>query len=150
MYGTSNMTIKRKRSLSGNIPKIATKTEEISSEHDLQKACVAKLRAHNMLCFCTDVFNGMSFIRDIKFKAIYKTHMQKMGAATGQPDLIILNRGKCTFVEFKWKKGKKSTDQEAMCNLLTSMGYEVLEWRTLEECTNWILQNLNLNSPKEE
>ena len=45
---------------------------EIKSEHDLQKWCVAKLTAHNMFCFCTDVFNGISFIRDIAGKAIYK------------------------------------------------------------------------------
>lgn len=49
MYGTSNMTIKRKRSLSGNIPKVATKTEEISSEHDLQKH--ALLNYVLIICF---------------------------------------------------------------------------------------------------
>lgn len=41
------------------------KEKPINSEHELQKACVAKLRAHNMLCFCTDVFNGIGFIREI-------------------------------------------------------------------------------------
>lgn len=120
-----------------------TVTTEINSEHDLQKQCVTHLRAHNMLCFCTDVFNGISFIRDIAGKSIYKKHMIAMGSAIGQPDLIVLHNNKCTFVEFKWKKGKKSPDQEAMCNLLISMGYEVLEWRTLEECENWIVAHLN-------
>ena len=116
---------------------------DIKSEHDLQKWCVAKLTAHNMFCFCTDVFNGISFIRDIAGKAIYKQHMIRMGARTGQPDLIVLHDKKCTFVEFKFKKGKKSPDQEVMCNLLTNMGYEVLEWRTPEQCTDWIVQQLN-------
>jgi len=52
------------------------------------------------------------------------------------------------FVEFKWKKGKKSPDQEATCNLLTSMGYEVLEWRTLQECIDWLMLQLgNTNEP---
>ena len=120
----------------------------INSEHDLQKWCVAKLTAHNMFCFCTDVFNGISFIRDIAGKAIYKQHMIKMGARTGQPDLIVLHDQKCTFVEFKWKKGKKSADQEVMCNLLTSMGYEVLEWRTPEQCTDWIVQQLKAKEAK--
>lgn len=115
---------------------------DIKSEHDLQKWCVAKLTSHNMLCFNTDVFNGISFIRDIAGKAIYKKHMIAMGARTGQPDLIVLHDQKCTFVEFKFKKGKKSPDQEAMCNLLASLGYEVLEWRTPEQCTDWIVQQL--------
>ena len=122
---------------------IKEKILKIDSEHALQKACVAKLKAHNMLCFCTDVFNGMSFIRDIRSKAIYKQHMERMGAIKGQSDLIILHNNKCTFVEFKFGKGKKSADQEAFTNRVLSMGYEVLEWRTLEDCINWIVKELN-------
>jgi len=121
---------------------------EIKSEHDLQKACVSKLRAHNMICSCTDVFNAISFIRDIAGKAIYKTHMIKMGGSVGFPDLIIIHSGKCTFVEFKWKKGKKSVEQEAWTNTLTQQGYEVLEWRTLEQCTDWIVQQLKEKKDK--
>ena len=115
---------------------------EIASEHDLQKACVAKLRNHNMLCFNTDVFNGISFIKDIPGKAIYKQHMIAMGARVGQPDLIVLHDQKCTFVEFKWKKGKKSAEQEFVCDQLQKAGYEVLEWRILEDCENWIIEQL--------
>lgn len=110
----------------------------INSEHDLQKTCVAKLRAHNMLCFATDIFNGIGFIRDIPHKAIYKQHIIAMGAEPGQPDLIILHNKEVTFVEFKYGKGKKSDNQIACCNKLEKMGYEVLEWRTLEDCTKWI------------
>lgn len=128
--------VKPKRKVTADLLK------DISSEHDLQKACVYKLKSHNMLCFCTDVFNGISFIRDIRGKAIYKQHMIAMGSCIGQPDLIILHNLKCTFVEFKWKKGKKSPDQEAICNKLISMGYEVLEWRTLEDCEKWLLEQL--------
>lgn len=121
---------------------IKEKVLKIDSEHALQKACVAKLKAHNMLCFCTDVFNGMSFIRDIRSKAIYKQHMERMGAIKGQPDLIVLHNGKCTFVEFKFNKGKKSFEQEVVCKQLMSLGYEVLEWRTLDDCSNWIVSNV--------
>ena len=122
---------------------IKEKVLKIDSEHALQKACVAKLKAHNMLCFCTDVFNGMSFIRDIRSKAIYKQHMERMGAIKGQSDLIILHNNKCTFVEFKFGKGKKSADQEAFTSRVLSMGYEVLEWRSLAGCINWIVKELN-------
>jgi len=122
---------------------IAVKPFEIESEHDLQKACVAKLRGHNMICSCTDVFNAISFIKDIAGKAIYKQHMTRMGGSKGFPDLIIIHKGKCTFVEFKWKKGKKSPEQIAWTNVLVNQGYEVLEWRTLDECENWIAQQLN-------
>lgn len=79
MYGTANMTY-YKRSSTVSKPKVKVdekKVNQITSEHELQKACVAKLQAHNMLCFCTDVFNGMSFIKDVRFKAIYKGHMEK-------------------------------------------------------------------------
>lgn len=118
----------------------------INSEHDLQKACVAKLRAHNMLCFATDVFNGIGFIRDIPHKAIYKQHIIAMGAEPGQPDLIILHNKEVTFVEFKYGKGKKSEAQITCCNKLEAMGYEVLEWRTLEECKSWINEQIKNNS----
>ena len=118
----------------------------ITSEHQLQKACVAKLRAHNMLCFSTDVFNGIGFIKDIPHKAIYKQHIIACGATVGQPDLIILHNKEVTFVEFKFGKGKKSPEQIACCNLLESMGYEVLEWRTVEQCQEWIVSKVKEGS----
>lgn len=120
--------------------------QEINSEHELQKACVKKLRAHNFLCFCTDVFNGLSFLKDVRSKSIYKQHMIAMGAAVGQPDLIILYRGEVTFVEFKYGKGKKSTEQVAQTKLLESQGYPVLEWRTEKDCNDWMLSKMNLKA----
>ena len=132
------MPYKRQLSLKNEKP--------INSEHDLQKACVAKLRAHNMLCFCTDVFNGIGFIRDVPHKAIYKQHIIAMGAEPGQPDLIILHNKEVTFVEFKFGKGKKSDNQVACCNKLEKMGYEVLEWRELEDCTKWINNAIKIGS----
>ena len=116
---------------------------DITNEHKLQKAAVKMLRAHNFLCFATDVFNGISFIKDVKSKSIYKQHMIAMGSSVGQPDLIIIRKGKVTFVEFKYGKGKKSIEQVSQCNLLESMGYEVLEWRTIDECKEWIVKQLN-------
>ena len=105
-----------------------------------------KLRAHNFLCFCTDVFNGLSFLKDIRSKSIYKQHMIAMGAAVGQPDLIILYRGEVTFVEFKYGKGKKSAEQITQCSLLESQGYTVLEWRTEKDCNDWMLAKMNLKA----
>lgn len=118
----------------------------INSEHDLQKACVSLLRAHNMLCFATDVFNGIGFIRDIPHKAIYKQHIIAMGATIGQPDLIIMHNKEVTFVEFKYGKGKKSENQVACCNLLEKMGYEVLEWREVKQCQEWIVSKVKEGS----
>ena len=62
------------------------KEKPITSEHQLQKACVSLLRAHNMLWFSTDVVNGIGFIKDIPHKAIYKQHIIGCGAEPGQPD----------------------------------------------------------------
>ena len=137
---TSRQTSKSTQSKYKNV---TTKPFEITSEHDLQKACVAKLRGHNMICSCTDVFNSISFMKDIRSKAIYKQHMIRMGGAVGFPDLIIIHNGECTFVEFKWKKGKKSPEQVLWTEILQKQGYEVLEWRTLEQCEEWITQHLN-------
>ena len=138
-------TPKRKK-LVGNTNNL----NEIASEHDLQKACVAKLRAHNMICSCTDVFNAISFIKDVPGKAIYKQHMIKMGGAIGFPDLIIIHKGKATFVEFKWKKGKKSPEQIVWTEILQNQGYEVLEWRTLQDCIDWLLKVVDLNKDSKE
>ena len=99
-----------------------------------------------MLCFSTDVFNGIGFIKDIPHKAIYKQHIIACGAEIGQPDLIILHNKEVTFVEFKFGKGKKSEQQIACCNKLEKMGYEVLEWRELEQCREWIINKINTNS----
>ena len=118
----------------------------IDSEHKLQKACVAKLRAHNMLCFCTDVFNGIGFIKEIGRKAVYKQHIVAMGAELGQPDLIVIHNKEVTFIEFKFDKGKKSPNQVACCNKLEKMGYEVLEWRELSQCQAWINEKIKERS----
>lgn len=72
--------------------------------------------------------------------------MIAMGAAVGQPDLIILYRGEVTFVEFKYGKGKKSTEQVAQTKLLESQGYPVLEWRTEKDCNDWMLSKMNLKA----
>ena len=122
------------------------KEKPINSEHSLQKRCVELLRAHNMLCFCTDVFNGIGFIRDIPHKAIYKQHIIALGAEPGQPDLIIIHNKEVTFVEFKYGKGKKSENQIACCNKLERMGYEVLEWREFEQCKKWINEQIQKKS----
>lgn len=123
--------------------------ETAVSEHDLQKQCVAKLRAHNYIVSCNDIFSGIQFIRDIKNKAIYKKHIQAMGGTVGFPDITLLKNGKTTFVEFKFDKGKLSPDQEVVHNRLRSMGYDVLIWRTLNECVEWILNDLKEHSKKQ-
>ena len=46
--------------------------ETATSEHDLQKKCVARLRAHNFIVSCNDVYNAIAFMPDIKKKSIYK------------------------------------------------------------------------------
>lgn len=117
-------------------------SHDITSEHKLQKRCVSILRAHSFLCFCTDLFNGLSFLKDVKSKAIYKQHMIAMGATVGAPDLIIIGRGKVTFVEFKFGSGKKTIEQISQCNLLESLGYEVLEWRKESDCIDWVAKQL--------
>ena len=122
--------------------------QEVTSEHALQKLCVKRLRYHNFLCFCTDVFNGISFLKDIRSKSVYKQHMIAMGASVGCPDLIILRKGKVTFVEFKFAKGKKSPEQIAQCKILESLGYEVLEWRTEQDCIDWIVKEIDFNKKK--
>ena len=48
MYGAARTAAKRNQKTRKRTG-IKTTTGEIGSEHDLQKACVAKLRAHNML-----------------------------------------------------------------------------------------------------
>lgn len=115
----------------------------INSEHQLQKAAVKLLRAHNFLCFCTDVFNGISFIKDIKKKAIYKRHMIDLGASVGQPDLIVIGKCKPVFIEFKFDKGKLSPDQIRWRDFLIANGYEWKCWRTLEECRDFIVEEMN-------
>ena len=115
----------------------------ITSEHQLQKVAVKMLRAHNFLCFHTDVFNGISFIKDIKSKAIYKQHMIDLGASVGQPDLIVIKDGKITFIEFKYGTGRLSTEQKIWRDRLIAEGYDWKCWRTIEECQDFILEKLN-------
>lgn len=118
--------------------------ETAQNEHQLQCNCVRRLRAHNFIVSCNDVFNAISFIPDIKRKAIYKRHIINMGGEVGFPDTTILDRcGKTTFVEYKYgKTGKLSPEQIACHNKLRSLGHTVLVWRTENECYEWILNRL--------
>lgn len=116
--------------------------ETAISEHDLQKKCVARLRAYNCIVSCNDVFNSLSYVKDVKAKAIIKRHLQAMGSTVGFPDITICKDGVTTYVEFKYGKGKLSPEQEIVHNQLKSQGYEVLVWRTENECYEWIVNHL--------
>lgn len=117
--------------------------ETAISEHDLQKKCVARLRAYNCIVSCNDVFNSLSYVKDVKAKAILKKHLVAMGSTVGFPDITICKDGITTYVEFKFGKGKLSKEQEIVHNQLRSQGYEVLVWRTENECYEWIVNHLN-------
>lgn len=123
--------------------------ETASSEHELQKQIVSKLRSHGYIVSCNDVFNSLSFVRDVKMKAILKRHLIAMGSTVGFPDITIFKKLKPVFVEIKFRNGKTSFEQDVVHNQLRSQGYEVFIWRTLNECVEWIVKDLN-NSNKEE
>lgn len=124
--------------------------ETAQNEHELQKNCVRRLTHNGYLVSCNDVFNSLSFVRDVKSKAILKRHLIAMGSTVGFPDITIFKKLKPIFVEFKFgDRGKLSFDQETIHNKLRSQGYEVLVWRTENECYEWILDDLN-NSKKDE
>lgn len=123
--------------------KTTLSNSNIDSEHSLQKTCVKRLRGNGFLVCCNDIFNSLAFVKDVKSKAILKNHLIAMGSVVGFPDLTIFTKDKPVFVEFKYAKGKKSPEQILQTQILESMGYEVLEWRTENECIDWIVQYYN-------
>lgn len=121
---------------------------DVNSEHRLQKVCVKRLRSQGFLVCCNDIFNSLAFVKDIKSKAILKNHLIAMGSVVGFPDLTIFTKESPVFVEFKFDKGKKSPEQILQTQLLESMGYEVLEWRTEQQCIDWIVKYFNKKAQK--
>lgn len=154
MYGTSNSRIVRrpanilqkqeapkkkatvKKSIVGTIP---------DSEDALQRNIVAKFRAHGAFVILTDAVGpAIKFISDPKRKMGFISWSKARGWEKGVPDLIIVWKDSILFLELKFgKTGRLSDEQKAYRERVISAGYEYACWKTMTECEEWIVKKLN-------
>ena len=121
--------------------------EQAYSEDILQRQIVAKLRAHNAFVIMTDAVGpALKFIGDSKKRMGFISWSKARGWEKGVPDLLIVWKGKVLFLELKFgKQGRLSEEQKVWRQRIIDAGYEYACWRTLEECENWIVEQLREN-----
>lgn len=149
MYGTNNITIKRRpRKLSTKINSIK-KTDEIMkeaavNEDTLQRQIVTKFRAHGAFIILTDAVGpALKFIPTQRQKMGFVSWSKARGWSKGVPDLLIVWKQHVLFLELKFgKQGRLSDEQKIWRQKIIDAGYEYACWRTLQECDDWIVERL--------
>lgn len=119
--------------------------KQADSEDILQRQIVAKFRAHQAFVIMTDAVGpALKFISDSKKRMGFISWSKARGWEKGVPDLLIVWKGKVLFLELKFgKQGRLSEEQKIWRQRILDAGYDYACWRTLEECENWITQHLN-------
>jgi len=118
--------------------------EQAYSEDILQRQIVAKFRAHGAFVIMTDAVGpALKFIADPKKRMGFISWSKARGWEKGVPDLLIVWKGKVLFLELKFgKQGRLSNEQKLWQKKIIDAGYEYACWRTLEECEDWLVKQL--------
>lgn len=119
--------------------------KQIDSEDALQRQVVAKFRAHGAFVIMTDAVGpALKFIGDQQRRMGFISWSKARGWEKGVPDLLIVWKGKVLFLELKTPtgKGRLSDEQKVWQNRIINAGYEYACWKTLQECEDWIVQQL--------
>lgn len=118
--------------------------EQAYSEDILQRQIVAKFRAHGAFVIMTDAVGpALKFIADPKKRMGFISWSKSRGWEKGVPDLLIVWKGKVLFLELKFgKQGRLSNEQKVWQKKIIDAGYEYACWRTLEECEDWLVKQL--------
>jgi hypothetical protein len=130
---------KKRRPTSSTIMK-----EQASSEDILQRQIVTKFRTHGAFVILTDAVGpALKFIPTKEKKMGFVSWSKARGWEKGVPDLIIIWKGSVLFLELKFgKTGKLSEEQKLWRTRIIDAGYEYACWRTLAECEEWIVNKL--------
>lgn len=119
--------------------------KQLDSEDALQRQVVAKFRAHGAFVIMTDAVGpALKFIGDQQRRMGFISWSKARGWEKGVPDLLIVWKGKVLFLELKTPtgKGRLSDEQKVWQNRIINAGYEYACWKTLQECEDWIVQQL--------
>ena len=119
--------------------------KQLDSEDALQRQVVAKFRAHGAFVIMTDAVGpALKFIGDQQRRMGFISWSNARGWEKGVPDLLIVWKGKVLFLELKTPtgKGRLSDEQKVWQNRIINAGYEYACWKTLQECEDWIVQQL--------
>ena len=132
-------------------PKLKICRDQSKSEADLQKAVVAKLSIyHDLFIIYNDpVSPAMKFIHDPRMRMGFIQYSRSRGWEKGSPDILIIWKGKVTFLELKFDgktKGKLTPEQIVYREKVERAGYEWQSWRTLDACVEWLNNRLKENN----
>ncbi len=82
-----------------------------TQEHSFQFQIVEYLRLRKFIIIDCDIMDGLKYAQQ-KYRYPFIMHHRKMGYIKGQPDLIIMKKGKVWCLELKAPKGKQSKEQK--------------------------------------
>lgn len=115
-------------------------SENFANEHALQKKIVEGLRFNGIMVFETDVMSGIGYF-DKKDPRRYRfiEHHKKMGWQKGTPDLVLVLKDACLFVEVKnGKSYNPSFEQKSIISTLQRLGHHAVVWRSLDDFRDFI------------
>lgn len=88
-----------------------------TKEHSFQYQIVEYLRLRRFVVVDCDVMDGLKYTKT-EYRYPFIMHHRKMGYIKGQPDLIVMKKGRIWCLELKSEKGRQSKEQkdfQAVC-----------------------------------
>lgn len=122
--------------------------DQSHSEAELQKEIVKLLSAYKdlFIIYNDPVAPAMKYISNPNMRMAFVQYSKNRGWEKGSTDLVIVWRGKVTFLELKFNgktKGKLSEEQIAYRERVEAAGYDWQCWRSMDECIEWLNKRLN-------
>lgn len=104
-------------------------------EHSFQFQVVEYLRLRKFIVIDCDIMDGLKYAQP-KYRYPFIMHHRKMGYVKGQPDLIIMKKGKVWCLELKSDKGRQTKEQKDFQQLCIENQIPYLVIKSLEDVIN--------------
>lgn len=106
-----------------------------TKEHCFQFQVVEYLRLRKFIVVDCDVMDGLKYAQP-KYRYPFIMHHRKMGYVKGQPDLIVMKKGRVWCLELKSDKGRQTKEQKDFQQLCMENQIPYLVIKNLEDVIN--------------
>jgi hypothetical protein len=97
----------------------------------------AKIQQECFLWFNNNVKDGFIFsVPNEGSSAKEQMYKKMLGMRAGVSDMIVLQKNRCVFIEFKSEVGNQSENQEKFQKIVEKLGFEYFLIKTLKDFTN--------------
>ena len=103
-----------------------------TEEHILQQQITQFCRLRHFIVIDCDIMDGLKYAKD-SARYPFIIHHKRMGYQKGQPDMIIMKKGKVWCLELKSAKGKQSKEQKEYQEMCIKNGIPYLVIKNLED-----------------